>query len=390
METKGFLRAAEYTTQASASMCGTATCYLTVDHLGSTRLLTDSTGAVARRYDYLPFGQELLAGTGGRTTAMGYQAAVDGFNPKFTGQMRDAETGLYYLRARYYSPAQGRFTGADPENAGARMGDPQSWNGYAYVGNDPLNYTDPTGEGIFGAVGGIVGRIFGGALGGLIGGLAGNGADAAIWGPKAGSLVGGGFGVGNLTTCGGPLGNCGGIGGGGWDERSPIGPRVQNSGQFIFSASPIPGPPYANQLPEKLSHEIASLRNNRIVPFTGRELVEWARSGGGRIIWVVTSAGRLLAAPVAANVTHAAIAGGESVLAAGEAEVFGAGAAETLVTSISAKSGHYLFGASAAQSQAAVQAGRSAFLLFFNRVISAFPLFYIPVPRQPDRKWGPI
>ena len=96
---------------------------------------------------------------------MGYQATADGFNPKFTGQMRDGETGLYYLRARYYSPAQGRFTGADPENAGARMGDPQSWNGYAYVGNDPLNYTDPTGEGIFGLIGGIVGRIFGGALG---------------------------------------------------------------------------------------------------------------------------------------------------------------------------------------------------------------------------------
>jgi len=53
--------AAEYG-QAEASPCGTPTCYLSVDHLGSTRMLTDSTGAAARRYDYLPFGQELLAG----------------------------------------------------------------------------------------------------------------------------------------------------------------------------------------------------------------------------------------------------------------------------------------------------------------------------------------
>ena len=227
--------AAEYTTQASASMCGTATCYLTVDHLGSTRLLTDSTGAVARRYDYLPFGQELLAGTGGRTTAMGYQAAADGFNPKFTGQMRDAETGLYYLRARYYSPAQGRFTGADPENAGARMGDPQSWNGYAYVGNDPLNYTDPTGEGIFGFIGGLVGGYFGGPLGGFLGALGGNAADAAIWGPDSTKFSGAPNLAGSLGGCGGPFGNCGGINGGVWDERSPIGPRVQDPGRFIFS-----------------------------------------------------------------------------------------------------------------------------------------------------------
>ena len=227
--------AAEYTTQAAASVCGTATCYVTVDHLGSTRLLTDSAGAVARRYDYLPFGEELLAGTGGRTTAMGYQAAVDGFNPKFTGQMRDAETGLYYLRARYYSPAQGRFTGADPENAGARMGDPQSWNGYAYVGNDPLNYTDPTGEGIFGFIGGIVGGYFGGPLGGLLGALGGNAADAAIWGPDSTKFSGAPNLAGSLGGCGGPFGNCGGINGGAWDERSPIGPRVQDPGRFIFS-----------------------------------------------------------------------------------------------------------------------------------------------------------
>ena len=53
--------AAEYSTQSAASSCGTATCYLTVDHLGSTRMLTDSNGNTTKLYDYLPFDEELLA-----------------------------------------------------------------------------------------------------------------------------------------------------------------------------------------------------------------------------------------------------------------------------------------------------------------------------------------
>lgn len=223
---------AEYSSEPVAALCSTALCYVTADHLGSTRVVTDNGGNVDRRYDYTPFGTELLAGTGGRTTAMGYRTAPDGFGPKFTGQMWDVETGLYYYGARYYSPAQGRFTGVDPENAGAIVGDSQSWNGYAYVGNNPLNYTDPTGEGIFGTIGTIVGGFFG-PWGALIGGLAGNAADASIWGPSSVGLAG--LSVGSLTRCGGPLENCGGLGGGGWNERSPVGPSVQNPGRFVLS-----------------------------------------------------------------------------------------------------------------------------------------------------------
>ena len=63
----------------------------------------------------------------------------------FTGQARDAEIGLDYFQARYYGAAFGRFTSPDPGNAGADLSNPQSWNGYAYVGNNPLNSTDPTG-----------------------------------------------------------------------------------------------------------------------------------------------------------------------------------------------------------------------------------------------------
>jgi RHS repeat-associated protein len=138
--------AAEYNTVAAASACGTPTCYVTVDQLGSTRVVTDSSGNVTQRYDYLPFGEEIPADGTVRTTAMGYQSSADGFNPKFTGQVRDVESGLDYFNARYYSPEQGRFVSVDPGNAGSDPSDPQTWNGYAYVGGNPMLYTDPSGE----------------------------------------------------------------------------------------------------------------------------------------------------------------------------------------------------------------------------------------------------
>jgi RHS repeat-associated protein len=118
-----------------------------VDQLGSTRLLTDSSGNVARRYDYLPFGEEIPADGIVRTTGMGYQSSADGFNPKFTGQVRDLESGLDYFNARYYSPEQGRFVSVDPQNAGSDPTNPQTWNGYAYVAGNPMLYTDPSGQG---------------------------------------------------------------------------------------------------------------------------------------------------------------------------------------------------------------------------------------------------
>jgi RHS repeat-associated protein len=64
---------------------------------------------------------------------------------RFTSKERDAETGLDFFLARYYSGAQGRFLSVDPENAGAKHEDPQSWNAYAYARNNPLMYTDPSG-----------------------------------------------------------------------------------------------------------------------------------------------------------------------------------------------------------------------------------------------------
>jgi RHS repeat-associated protein len=97
-----------------------------------------------RRHDYLAFGEEWFAGMGGRTAGEGYVA--DGVRQKFTQKERDNETNLDYFLARYYSSTQGRFTSFDPEGAGARESDPQSWNGYAYAGGNPVLFSDPDGR----------------------------------------------------------------------------------------------------------------------------------------------------------------------------------------------------------------------------------------------------
>jgi RHS repeat-associated protein len=125
---------------------GGGTSYLTTDHLGSTRVVTKSDGTVKARYDYLPFGEELGAGVGQRTTGMGYSAA-DSTKQKFTQKERDNESGLDYFGARYYSAPQGRFTSTDPKVDQKRsVIDPQRFNLYVYVRNNPLALIDPDGK----------------------------------------------------------------------------------------------------------------------------------------------------------------------------------------------------------------------------------------------------
>src|SRR5271154_7626890 len=63
---------------------------------------------------------------------------------KFTGYERDPESGLDYASARHYSSTLGRFISPDPLSG--TPGNPQSWNRYSYVLNNPLQLTDPTGQ----------------------------------------------------------------------------------------------------------------------------------------------------------------------------------------------------------------------------------------------------
>lgn len=97
------------------------------DHLGSSTIVTDSTGKLFSRQVYYPYG----------TTR-----SVSGNLPterQYTGQVSDTdETGLYYYNARYYNPQIGKFTQADTAEDGM--------NRYAYVRNNPLALVDPSGH----------------------------------------------------------------------------------------------------------------------------------------------------------------------------------------------------------------------------------------------------
>ena len=148
----------------------TGTSYVHVDALGSTRLVTDAAGEVRRRVDYWPYGEEIYGGqTTYRTAGLGY-AGDNEPRVKFTGKERDAETGLDYFGARYLSGAQGRFTSPDAPLVDQHAADPQSWNLYSYVRNNPLRNIDPNGHDCVGAVLGpqsaesCVDQLIGGAM----------------------------------------------------------------------------------------------------------------------------------------------------------------------------------------------------------------------------------
>ena len=94
----------------------------------------DSRSTTVTRHDYLPFGEELTGSSPGTDVEQ-----------RFTGQIRDTETGLDFFNARYYTAPLGRFNSVDPENAGADLRDPQTWNEYAYARNNPFALVDPTG-----------------------------------------------------------------------------------------------------------------------------------------------------------------------------------------------------------------------------------------------------
>ena len=107
----------------------TGRTYFLTDALNSTIGLTDPTGALRQQYSYDPYGNATLSNT------------TSGFtNPyQYTGREADS-AGLYYYRARYYSPMMGSFVSEDPITfAGGQL------SFYGYVAGDPINYADPLG-----------------------------------------------------------------------------------------------------------------------------------------------------------------------------------------------------------------------------------------------------
>jgi RHS repeat-associated protein len=110
------------------------TWYYHSNHLGSSTLITDGKGKQATRILYQPFGE----------IDSEHSTGIDQVTHKFTGQEMDGESGLMYYAARYYDPSIGRFITTD--SMVPRGKDIQSHNRYAYVVNNPINYTDPTGH----------------------------------------------------------------------------------------------------------------------------------------------------------------------------------------------------------------------------------------------------
>lgn len=107
--------------------------YYFSDHLGTARVVTNSTGTIQDDSDFYPFGGERS------------YLSSSGNNYKFTGKERDAESGLDDFGARYLSSSLGRFTSPDSTSYSKSM-NPQSLNLYAYAFNNPLIYVDPSGH----------------------------------------------------------------------------------------------------------------------------------------------------------------------------------------------------------------------------------------------------
>lgn len=99
---------------------------LVADGLGSILAIVDSVGAVSTEYTYEPFGTTAATGASSPNEL------------QFTGRENDG-TGLYYYRARYYAPRNGRFLAEDP------IGLLGGINQYAYAANNPIRFNDPSG-----------------------------------------------------------------------------------------------------------------------------------------------------------------------------------------------------------------------------------------------------
>jgi RHS repeat-associated protein len=115
------------------------TRYFNKDHLGSIAVITDETGAMVERLSYDAWGKRRFPdGSDDPTDSITSQTTRG-----FTGHEELADVALVHMNGRVYDPLLGRFGTADPTTENPLS--TQGWNRYSYVGNSPLNFSDPTG-----------------------------------------------------------------------------------------------------------------------------------------------------------------------------------------------------------------------------------------------------
>ncbi|MBV6396751.1 MAG: hypothetical protein HFACDABA_02351 [Anaerolineales bacterium] len=120
---------------------GTTLNYLLSDHLGSSSVTTDENGIQTAQAMYKTFGETR------------YFIGDLKTHYTFTGQREEASLGLYFFVARWLDPSLGRFTSPDTIVPTSTQGT-QAWDRYAFVNNNPVRYTDPTGHSAAGEDGG--------------------------------------------------------------------------------------------------------------------------------------------------------------------------------------------------------------------------------------------
>jgi RHS repeat-associated protein len=160
--------------------------------------MTDRFGNLVQHYEYSAFGQ-----TGYVNNTSAYPVSN-----RYTGQVSDDETGLYYYGARYYDPQLGRFI--QPDTEVQSPDDSQSLNRYSYCANNPINCVDPSGH--FFLLIAIIGAIIGALIGGTVAAVTHqNVLLGVLSGAVSGFFIGAGISIGG-TSLANAIGCCARVG----------------------------------------------------------------------------------------------------------------------------------------------------------------------------------
>ena len=271
------------------------------DQLGTPQKLIDSSGNVVWEAYYEAFGEAHI------------QSELVENNLRFPGQYFDAETGFHQNYLRDYDPETGRYLEFDPIGL---SGGP---NGYIYVGGNPVNLSDPTGElAPLGAAALYYARC--------VASCAAMNAIANQMGGAACDLL---FEENCWLGCLNPFGKLG--------KANKMAQKLPSCGRKKS---------FSNQLPSRFETELASAKNLGIKPIEVGPTEQFDDViNSGRIKWAVDEQGKLSVVPHTAGgeeIAHSVITGGKLTLAAGEADIAGNREAGYFGLEINRHSGHFM------------------------------------------------